>query len=117
MYILTVKRKFDAAHFLPYHEGKCSQIHGHTWKVEVEIRAKELTDGMVVDFVNVKGLLDEILPDHQHLNNVINNPTAERLARYLYRRLREDIHDMGAHLDTVTVWESDDCGATYWEGN
>ena len=59
MYILKTEHSFDSAHFLAGYEGKCANIHGHRWRVEIEVQAEELVasgqlDGMVVDFGDLK---------------------------------------------------------------
>ena len=61
MFILTKQVKIDAAHFLPEHKGKCKDLHGHTWEVEVELRMEHLEaeDGMVADFGELKKLVEQ----------------------------------------------------------
>lgn len=79
--------KFDSAHFLQCHNGKCKNLHGHTWNVEFEItimREFDLSKGMkmILDFGDLKKLVDSL--DHKNLNEVLNtdNPTAEFLSAY-----------------------------------
>ena len=109
MYRLTVRDSFDAAHFLPNHKGKCKNMHGHTWFVEVEVSAKELSSyGMVLDFQNIKDALRLILScfDHTVLNEhksfKLSSPTAENVATVIFSRMRDQIKQTSA----VTVWES-----------
>ncbi|NIM59577.1 MAG: 6-pyruvoyl tetrahydrobiopterin synthase, partial [Candidatus Aminicenantes bacterium] len=75
-WILKVKDRFQAAHFLKEYKGKCEKIHGHTFQVEVEIEAKELDKaGIGIDFTKIKKKLSDILPDHTLLNEVYDfNP-------------------------------------------
>lgn len=96
---LYIKHKFDAAHFLPEYEGKCKNLHGHTWTVEIWIK-KYLSpeDSMVVDFTYIKQVIDEF--DHKCLNDFIYNPTAENLVRHFLREFR-------LFSTTVKVWESE----------
>jgi len=63
--ILTFERAFDAAHFLPGHKGKCRHLHGHTWRVIIQIDAQPRGD-MIVDFNDLKAIVDEF--DHRILN-------------------------------------------------
>lgn len=114
MYQLLVKRKFDAAHYLPGYDGACAKLHGHTWRVEVVLQGLTLNDiGLLVDFKEIKQQLDHILPDHTCLNEeFFFQPTAERIAEYIYNEL--EIPE-GCQLVSVTVWESEDCGARYSE--
>jgi len=111
MYKLSISRKFDAAHYLRDYNGKCANPHGHTWKVVVVLSGMELTDDMLIDFSVMKRMLDNMLPDHLYLNKIYPfNPTAEKLARHFYESL---IMPADIVLDSVTVWESDTCSATY----
>ena len=71
MYKLKTKASFDSAHFLKDYEGKCSNIHGHRWTVEIEVGAETLEHdtqnrGMVVDFSNLKKDLREIADYFDH---------------------------------------------------
>jgi len=112
MYSLSVKRHFSAAHFLYNYQGKCANLHGHTWQVEVILSGEKLDPtGMLTDFSVAKERLDAILPDHTNLNDRYDfNPTAENLACYLYRSFRIPDNTV---LESVTVWESGDCSVTY----
>jgi len=111
MYRLTIRRHFAAAHFLYNYEGKCANLHGHTWAVEVALSGEKLANGMLVDFITAKERLDAILPDHTSLNDRYDfNPTAESLACHFYNNYQ--IPD-NVTLEAVTVWESDSCSATY----
>lgn len=113
-WILKVKDKFPAAHFLKNYKGKCEKIHGHTFQVEVEVEATKLDEtGIGIDFTLIKQELFKILPDHAHLNEVYDfNPSAENLARHFF-------HELKKHFPVirVTVWESEDASATYSENN
>jgi 6-pyruvoyltetrahydropterin/6-carboxytetrahydropterin synthase len=111
-WILKVRDKFQAAHFLREYKGKCERIHGHTFQVEVQIEATELDrTGIGIDFAEIKVKLARILPDHAHLNEVFEfNPSAENLARHFFLELKKDFR-----VKEVTVWESDDAAATYSE--
>jgi 6-pyruvoyltetrahydropterin/6-carboxytetrahydropterin synthase len=100
MYRLTKSFTFDAAHNLPDYEGKCQRLHGHTWRLDVEVAAHELQQtggdrGMVIDFVKLKQAVQPILDqylDHHHLNatlaGILDPITCETLAKWLYYELR-----------------------------
>lgn len=90
---ITKEFKFEAAHQLPYHKGKCARLHGHSYRVQVtvtgEVIPNELAQsdsGMVMDFYEVskamKPLIEDML-DHRSLNEILPNPTAENLVLYL----------------------------------
>ena len=85
--IVSKKLSFDAAHFLPNYEGKCKDVHGHTWKVEVACSGDLREDtGMVVDFKELKKFLEWVEDrfDHKLLNDFIKNPTAENISKYIF---------------------------------
>ena len=114
MYILRVKDHFEAAHFLPWHEGKCKNLHGHRWEVEVVLESDTRTkDGVVVDFIHIKSALRDCLPDHCYLNDWLPNPTAENIARRLFFDLESRLTFCGVRFKEITVWESPNCSVTY----
>ncbi|MBI4335881.1 MAG: 6-carboxytetrahydropterin synthase QueD [Candidatus Omnitrophica bacterium] len=118
MYEVRIISDFSAAHMLRHYKGKCENMHGHNWKVEVSLSSGKLDRlGMVVDFKSLKktvGLILEKL-DHKNLNDLSYfkkaNPTSENIAKYIYDRIK----DRGAGPRTVTVWESETACATYGE--
>ena len=120
MYKLRVSSEFSAAHNLREYKGKCEALHGHNWKVEVVIAAKNVNrQGLVVDFHEIKNMVKAALEelDHNYLNQLDyfkkHNPTSENLARYIFEKLGPEFKLRKAALQEVTVWESDNCCATY----
>mgnify|MGYP001608836453 CR=1 FL=1 len=116
MYKVRVLSDFSAAHKLRLYKGKCENVHGHNWKIEVTARSRGLDKtGMVVDFKELKEKLNLILDglDHKNLNDLKYfkkvNPTSENIAKYIYDRAR----GTGRNVEAVTVWESDRACATY----
>ncbi len=111
-WILTVRDKFQAAHFLKEYKGKCEKVHGHTFLVEVQIEVKSLDrTGIGIDFTVLKEKLHEVLPDHTLLNDIFEfNPSAENLSRHFFQELKKHFP-----VRSVTVWESTDASATYSE--
>jgi 6-pyruvoyltetrahydropterin/6-carboxytetrahydropterin synthase len=112
---------FEAAHFLPHHDGKCKRLHGHSWVGWVEVEGKALQDsgpesGMVIDFGRLscalKPLLDGFL-DHHLLNETLGlvSPTAEAIARWVFEQLREG----GLPISSVTIEETCTSVCTYQE--
>ena len=109
---VTVTRSFtfDAAHVLPWHPGKCSRLHGHTYRLEVSVTGPLDSNGVVIDFGDIKktvaaAVLDPL--DHTLLNNTIDNPTAERLALHILGELQT----AGLTPSLVRLWETADCSA------
>lgn len=109
---LRVRDRFSAAHYLKEYKGKCENVHGHTFQVEVAVEVGELDSvGIGVDFAEIKKALAAALPDHTLLNEVLPfNPSAENLARHFYGKLKARFP-----VKAVTVWESEDASATYAE--
>lgn len=107
MYKVKKRLEISAAHRLDLgYESKCTEYHGHNWKITVECKAEELnSDGMVVDFTHIKQMIMNQL-DHKVLNDVLPfNPTAENLARWIV--------DMTPNCYRCTVEESDGNEAIY----
>lgn len=117
---LRVKSGFSAAHRLVGSGGKCESLHGHNFRVELEVEGRELDDtGMVVDFGVLKGVLKQVLKelDHRDLNEVSafkdKSPSSENLARHILGEVDRKLPDPGLKLRSVTVSESDTASATY----
>ena len=103
---------FAAGHFLapPYH-GKCSRMHGHTWRVDVVVNAEILDHcGMVMDFADFAPLAHYIEQrfDHAVVNDTVEQPTCENIARHFYDWCRGRWA-----VTTVRVWESDTAWGEY----
>ncbi len=120
MFELSVKGDIASAHFLREYEGKCKNLHGHTWKIEVFIKSEKLDKvGMVVDFTVLKKQFKEFLIhiDHVCLNDLEYfkkvNPTTENIAQYVYRNFNQVIAPL--KISKVQVWESDASAVTYFE--
>jgi len=121
-YTLKVVTDFAAAHALRDYAGECSQLHGHNWKVEVEVIATSLDDvGMGLDFKAIKVQAKEALSrlDHRHLNEIkpfdAINPTAENIAAYLYRQLSGSLNGPRTRVGAVTLWETERACVRYTE--
>ena len=113
MYQLTTHASFDSAHFLSGYEGKCSNIHGHRWKLEVTVQSETLEQtgqirGMVVDFGQLK---DDIKEENFKMIFVDFRPTAESFAKYFYDRVKE----IGYDVKLAKVYETPNNMAAYGE--
>lgn len=121
---LHTEFKFDAAHLIEGYDGKCGQMHGHSYKVHVAAKSNKLnpskyleTDDMVCDFQELKWATKTSEKgglDHAVLNEEMPvNPTAERIAEFIYKETMQRIPD-GISL-TITVWETESCWVEYTE--
>ncbi|MGO9378867.1 MAG: 6-carboxytetrahydropterin synthase QueD [Dissulfurispiraceae bacterium] len=122
MYTLTVETKFASAHQLNEYNGKCENLHGHSWKVQVVVTAQNLNRiGLAMDFSDLKRLTSEIVDplDHVCLNDLPpfadQNPSSENISRWIFESLKEKVAGYSVILKAVTVWESETASATYTE--
>ncbi|HAJ27441.1 MAG TPA: 6-carboxytetrahydropterin synthase QueD [Syntrophus sp. (in: bacteria)] len=122
MYEVTIKKSFSAAHVLKEIGGKCEDLHGHNFLVEVTVTGNTLNrEEILIDFRDLKKWTNEILDhlDHKYLNEVEFfkdiNPSSERVAKFIFDRLAERIQtmNMGLTVSRVTVWESDNARVSY----
>ncbi len=121
MFELKVVSSFSAAHYLRGYKGKCENLHGHNWKVEVVVSNKELDSiGIVIDFKKLKEAAENVLKeiDHKCLNDISpfdeKNPSSENIAVYVYNRLEEILKDKNCSLRSVSIWEQDNSQAVYY---
>ncbi len=121
-YSMKIVTDFAAAHWLRNYNGVCNRLHGHNWKVEVEVVAYDLDEvGMGLDFKDIKdatkALIGEL--DHRNLNDLSPfdklNPTAENISAYLYQELSAKINTARVRVNTVTLWETERACVTYSE--
>jgi len=121
MFEVSVEETFAAGHALRNYRGKCENVHGHNYRVQVTFNGPELDSiGLLVDFVEVKKLIGAVVErlDHQFLNNLapfdVLNPSAENMAKYFYDEIRGGLGENGGvKLGQVRVWETDTSSATY----
>lgn len=120
----TKRYTFEASHSLVDYNGKCSHLHGHSYKLEVSFsRATGLnSQGMVIDFNTIDKIVEPILEryDHTHLNLILPNPTAEVLAQVLYEEIADILKNMcrvddnlnTVHVTQLKLWETEKCYVT-----
>jgi 6-pyruvoyltetrahydropterin/6-carboxytetrahydropterin synthase len=121
-YTMKIVTDFAAAHYLRDYEGVCNRLHGHNWKVEVQVSATDLDRvGMGMDFKEIKDATRNLLGglDHYNLNDIAPfdriNPTAENIAAFFYTRLSERLNSDRVKVHAVTIWETDRACVTYTE--
>ena len=116
-----IERNFSSAHQLRGYKGKCENLHGHNYRVEIYARGRELNNiGLLVDFVELKQAADELVTylDHKNLNELEpfveeQNPSAENVARFVLERLASKIDDDRVQIYKVKCWETPTSVATY----
>jgi len=122
MFEVAVEQSFASAHALRNYKGRCENVHGHNWKVRVVIEGEKLDGtGMLVDFLDVKSFMGEILDriDHQFLNEIppfdVVNPSAENIAEYFYQELTGKFAEtpVPVRIREVKIWETEIQSATY----
>ena len=121
MYELSIETQFAAAHQLRGYKGKCENMHGHNWRVQVSISSEKLNDiGIVMDFHDLKKETNEAILslDHSYLNEVFPfteiNPSSENIAKWIFESLKKRLEN-SVKVNSVTVWESENSSATYYE--
>ena len=121
-YTLKIITDFASAHTLRDYPGACARMHGHNWKVEVEVTASELDAiGMGVDFRVIKQAARDIAErlDHRYLNDLEPfaqiNPTAENIAAYFHQELSEQLNNDSIRVHAVTLWETERACVRYVE--
>jgi 6-pyruvoyltetrahydropterin/6-carboxytetrahydropterin synthase len=120
MFEVTIIKSFSAAHKLDNIGGKCEELHGHNFKVEVTVSAPELnSSGLLIDFRDVKKWLNDILDvlDHRNLNDLSEfssrNPSAENIAQYIAGKLELQAKPAKVKVARVKIWESETAAVTY----
>jgi 6-pyruvoyltetrahydropterin/6-carboxytetrahydropterin synthase len=99
---------FEAAHQLPWHPGKCRELHGHGYRLEVTVEGPVGPNGMVLDFAELEVVVErEVVAryDHRYLNDLLDNPTAELIAEDAWKRL--EAADLA--VTRIRLWETADC--------
>ena len=132
MYIVKTEDSFDSAHFLARYNGKCRNIHGHRWRVVIEIAGENLDDGMVVDFTDIKAALKSLTDNLDHslvmekdtlkpqtyecrvdegfrIMIMDFRPTAENFAKYFF----DEIKNKGFNIRAAEVYETPNNCARY----
>lgn len=139
MYSLKTEHSFDSAHFLAGYEGKCSNIHGHRWRVVIDVKSEKLQEngqlcGMIVDFGDLKkdikkevdffdhaliiekntlrpATLEALKDEDFKIIEVDFRPTAENFSKYFYDKMKS----RGYKVKSATVYETPNNCASYEE--
>ena len=141
--VITKDIEFDMGHRVPNHKSKCSNPHGHRYKIEVAVdgaviqKPGDSSEGMVIDFGDLKQILmdyvdsrldhgymiykgDEFLPLFIEMQKtgkkiIIVNfvPTAENIAEFIYDLIKGPLLDKDIRLKHVRIWETPTSTAIY----
>jgi 6-pyruvoyltetrahydropterin/6-carboxytetrahydropterin synthase len=110
---LDVEFRFAAAHRLPRYDGPCSRVHGHNYRFFVAVEGEvDPRSGMIADFGDIKAAVQEQVlarVDHRDLNEFLENPTAENIARFVWEALEGKLPG----LCEVRLYEIPDSCVTY----
>ncbi|HVF49238.1 MAG TPA: 6-carboxytetrahydropterin synthase QueD [Pyrinomonadaceae bacterium] len=118
---VMIERNFSSAHQLRGYKGKCENLHGHNYRIEIFARGRELDNiGLLVDFGDLKEAADEVVGylDHRNINelppfDIELNPSAENLARYILERVAARVGDERVQVYKVRCYETPTSVATY----
>ena len=107
--LLRKEFTFDAAHNLVRYHGKCEALHGHTYRIAVILEGTPDEEGMIMDFTELSSIVKErviSLLDHAYINDIIEQPTAENIARWILDRLDVHVRRPNCGMSSVEVWET-----------
>ena len=118
MFEICVEHTFAAGHALRNYHGKCENVHGHNYRVQVSIEGVDVDEnGLLYDFSDLKRRLRQVSEylDHQFINDLKPftevNPSAENIARFICDEIQKDLK--AATISSVKVWETDTSCAIY----
>ncbi len=114
---LTKRFTFDSAHKLPNYKGKCKNLHGHTYFLEVTIRGT-INDktGMIMDFSDIEKTVNESVIkklDHCYINDIIKIPTAENIVQWIWKVLLPKFKEYEVELYKLKLWETPSSFVSY----
>ena len=107
---------FDAAHYLPDYHGKCERLHGHTYKLVVQVEGTPDAEGMIIDFIELKKKVQDLAIsklDHSCLNDLLTQPSAENIAIWVWQQIEKPLQGENYKLYEVQVWETKTSGIIY----
>ena len=120
LFEVMIERNFSSAHQLRGYRGKCENLHGHNYRIEIYARGRELDNiGLLVDFVELKAAADEVVQylDHQNINELapfdVVQPSAENLAKFILEQVGSKVGDDRVRIYKVRCFETPTSVATY----
>jgi len=119
MYRLSIEHNISSAHQLRDYDGPCTRLHGHNWKVKVDVTATKLNSvGIAIDFLELKKITWQVVGrfDHNNFNQLAPfdkiNPTAENIAKYFYDEITV-LLPVEIRLNKVEIFETDEYRVSY----
>ena len=113
MYEVSVIKEISASQQLHNYKGPCARLHGHNWKIRVDVVTEKVdVTGISIDFEDLEKLLWQVVGkfDHNHFNVVAPfdsiNPTAENISRYIFEEMAQQLPE-SIQLKKVFLWEND----------
>jgi 6-pyruvoyltetrahydropterin/6-carboxytetrahydropterin synthase len=107
--LLRKEFTFDAAHNLVRYHGKCEALHGHTYRLAVVLEGAPDGEGMILDFTELSRTVKERVVsrlDHSYINDILEQPTAENIALWVWDRIEKEVLRPNCALFSVEVWET-----------
>jgi 6-pyruvoyltetrahydropterin/6-carboxytetrahydropterin synthase len=121
----TKEVMFSSAHYLENYDGKCKNLHGHNYKLQVTVsdlipcvqnEQDSAVEYMAMDFYDLKKIINDVVMDkydHGYLNDYYINPTAEAMAVKIYDDIKKALSKDSVRLESVKLWETDGSFAEY----
>ncbi len=103
---------FDSAHFLKDYHGKCERMHGHTYRMRVTIEGPIQPNGLVMDYVEIKRIVNEKVIDkldHNNINDTLEHSSSENICIWAWEQLKTDL----PLLVEIRLWETPTSFAIY----
>ena len=121
MFEVSVQQTFAAGHALRNYRGKCENVHGHNYRIEVTVQGERLaSNGLLVDFVELKRVMKDTIDylDHRFINDLEPftelHPSAENIATFFHDRISAGLRtEIPVRIAEVKVWETDTSSAVY----
>ncbi|TYB30888.1 MAG: 6-carboxytetrahydropterin synthase QueD [Candidatus Mcinerneyibacterium aminivorans] len=109
--IITKIFSFGAAHNLDSYHGKCENLHGHNYRLEVSVKGVPDNEGMVIDYKVLKEIINKTVIeklDHKYLNEVLDfSPTSENLLIWMKEKLENKLNSENYKLYKLVLWETE----------
>ena len=121
MFEVSVQQTFAAGHALRNYRGKCENVHGHNYRIEITVQGERLApNGLLVDFIELKRVMKDTIDylDHRFINDLEPftevNPSAENIAKFFHDRISAGLRtEVPVRIAEVKVWETDTSSAVY----